>query len=136
MLHLHRRVRGVSDVEREHVEAWVNPSAWDDPEAAEQAIEAILASGSTDEADWVRIAGGDEADIAAAAERDLDRGDSWQLGEAVDRFQEAEAALDAAREELHSMIRSEHRRGTSAYRLAQITGITERHIGRIVGGRR
>lgn len=124
-------------MEREHVEAWVNPSAWDDPEAAEQAIEAILASGSTDEADWVRIAGGDEADIAAAAERDLARYVRLrELGEAVDRFQEAEAALDAAREELHSMIRSEHRRGTSAYRLAQITGITERHIGRIVGGRR
>lgn len=54
---------------REEVEVWVNPSAWDDPDEAARVIEEILSSGSTDEAEWVRIAGGRDEDIAAADER-------------------------------------------------------------------
>lgn len=58
---------------RDNVEAWVNPSVWDDPAEAERAIDAILASGSEDEADWTRIAGGDPEHVLDAAARDYAR---------------------------------------------------------------
>lgn len=116
--------------ERHEVEAWVNPSAWDDQADAQRAIDEILESGSEDEAEWVRIAGGDEADQAAAAERDGDRAEQaveWELS----AFRVAERALDHARDELHDALRRAMDDGVSAYRLAQVTGLSERHIGRI-----
>lgn len=61
--------------QRHEIEAWVNPDAWDDRKEAERVIDAIEASGSNDEADWVRIAGGDTGDILAGASRDVDRAD-------------------------------------------------------------
>lgn len=35
---------------------WVNPSAWDSDEQAEQVIDAILSQSSEAEEDWIRIA--------------------------------------------------------------------------------
>ena len=59
---------------QEHeVRAWVNPSAWDDAAEAERVIDAIMESGSDDEAEWVRLAGGGDDDVAAAEGRDFDR---------------------------------------------------------------
>jgi hypothetical protein len=62
--------------QRHEVEAWVNPSAWEDEEEARRVVDAIMASGADDEAEWVRIAGGPEADVTSAADRDDIRGDS------------------------------------------------------------
>ena len=59
--------------QRHEVRAWVNPSAWDDEAEAERVIDAIMESGSEDEAEWVRLAGGGDDDIEAAQERDLER---------------------------------------------------------------
>lgn len=63
----------MSTVQRHEVEAWVNPPAWEDPAQAEAVVEAILASGTTDEEAWVKIAGGAVSDQQAAAEREGDR---------------------------------------------------------------
>lgn len=76
--------------QRYEVEAWVNPSAWDDPAEAERAIEAILESGSTDEAEWLRIIGAPTEAVADGAERGFDRAeraaaDAW-LREDVAEF--------------------------------------------------
>lgn len=59
--------------QRYEVRAWVNPSAWDDQAEAERVVDAIMESGSDDEAEWVRLAGGGQGDIEAAEERDFDR---------------------------------------------------------------
>lgn len=115
---------------REEVEVWVNPSAWDDPDEAARVIEEILSSGSTDEAEWVRIAGGRDEDIAAADER------AWgAVEELIHRelgaYREASLALDEARAELYEVLRRAMDGGVSAYRLAKITGLSQALIGRI-----
>lgn len=103
--------------QRHEIEAWVNPSAWDDEDEAVRVIDAIEASGSEDEAEWSRIAElGAESDLAAAA-RDFDR---------------ATSDLDDAREKLHATMGQAHDEGMSAYRIAQVTGVTQQHVGRIV----
>lgn len=115
---------------REDVTNWVNPSAWDDPEEADRVIEAIIESGSDDEADWVRIAGGDDADIEEASDRDENRAESLILEELA-AYRAAEAAYEQARDDLHNAMRAARRKGASAYRLAKVTGLSERHVGRI-----
>jgi len=116
---------------RQDVEDWLNPSAWDDASEAQRVLDDIMESGSDDEADWVRIAGGDGADISRAADLAFDRVEHG-LSEPLSAYRAAEAAMDAAREALYQAIRLEHARGSSAYRIAQVTGIAERHVGRIV----
>lgn len=69
---------------REQVQAWVNPAAWDDPAEAEAVVGAILASGTDDEATWVTLAGGSEADVASARERAFDWDDPWTVGDVAD----------------------------------------------------
>ncbi len=54
------------------------------------------------------------------------------LTDAVATYRAAEATLASARADLHAAIRAEHAAGTTAYRIAQVTGLDERHIGRIV----
>jgi len=116
---------------RHEITAWVNPSAWDDEAEAQRVIGAIIESGSDDEAEWVRIAGGDDADQQAAADRDYDRTDA-ALSEQVAAYRAAETVMTGAREALHAEMRRLYTAGMSAYRLAQVTGLAERHVGRIV----
>ena len=116
--------------QRHEITAWVNPSAWDDEVEAQRVIEAIIESGSDDEGEWVRIAGGDDADRQAAADRDYDRADA-ALSEQVAAYRTAETVMTGAREALHAEMRRLYAAGMSAYRLAQVTGLAERHVGRI-----
>lgn len=128
----------------EEIEIWVNPAAWDDEAKARRVIDAIHDSGSDDEADWVRIAGGDQDDIAAAEGRGLDRDearqaaaiDEAQVAAAADAYQQAEQELEAAREGVHQALREARAAGASAYRLAQLTGLSEKHVGRITKERK
>lgn len=61
--------------QRHEIEAWVNPAAWDDQDEARRVIDAIAAAGTDDEAQWVRLAGGEGIDVALAIERDALRRD-------------------------------------------------------------
>lgn len=54
------------------------------------------------------------------------------LSEQVAAYRTAETALAEAWEILHAEMRRLHAAGMSAYRLAQVTGLAERHVGRIV----
>ena len=113
--------------QRHEIEAWVNPSAWDDPAEAERVIDAIEASGSDDEEEWVRLADGPDEAILSARERDTIAAEQ-SIADELAAFRVAEARLGEAREVLHGAIR---RSSASAYRIAQVTGISERHVGRI-----
>ncbi len=112
---------------REVVTAWLNPDAWGDRAAAERAIEAILASGETDEEAWVRIAGGEQTDIAAARARDLDRAEK-AIGGEVTAYWTARRALDDARDQLDDALARAERDGVTAYRLALASGLTQRAV--------
>ena len=91
----------MSPITRRQVEAWVNPDAWDDREEAQRVIEAILASGETDESVWVAIAGGDPSHVRDAADRELDRADTaLALAEAT----EATGAATASTRELRQLV--------------------------------
>lgn len=120
----------MSTVQRPEVEAWVNPSAWEDQGQAEAVIKAILASGTTDEEAWVKIAGGAASDQQAAAERDGDRV-AAVLDEHVARVGKVRAALDEAIRHRDEAIRAVIASGVSAYRVAKVTGLTESYVGRI-----
>lgn len=52
------------------IEAWVNPDAWDDQEAAARAIEMIAESGTDDEVVWIGITLVAEGATLATAGRD------------------------------------------------------------------
>lgn len=109
--------------QRHEIEAWVNPTDWEDPEAGKRAVEAILESGSEDEADWVRIVSAAEAgDVTEAtleaATRDYDR---------------ASERMDDARDKLYSEVRGAVAGGMSMYRAAQITGLSNRAVQKIMG---
>ena len=82
--------------QRHEIEAWVNPAAWGDERRAHEVIDAIEASGSDDEADWVRIAGGDSRDKLSAAARDYAR---------------ATRQADAARDRLRDIARATYAEG-------------------------
>lgn len=119
---------------REVVTAWLNPDAWGDRAAAERAIEAILASGETDEEAWVRIAAGEQTDIAAARARDRDRAEK-AIGGEVTAYWTARRALDEhrsrmayARDQLDDALARAERDGVTAYRLAQASGLTQRAV--------
>lgn len=89
----------MSPLTRRQVEAWVNPDAWDDREEAQRVIEAILASGETDESVWVAIAGGDPSHVRDAADRELDRADTaLALAEATEATKATGAATASTRE--------------------------------------
>lgn len=128
----------------EEIEIWVNPAAWDDEAEARRVIDAIYDSGSDDEAEWVRIAGGDQDAIAAADARGLNRDESRQAA-AIDEaqvaavagaYRQAERELATAREGVRQALREARAAGASAYRLAQLTGLSETHVGRITKGNR
>lgn len=123
----------MSTVQRHEVEAWVNPPAWEDPAEAEAVVEAILASGTTDEEAWVKIAGGAVSDQQAAAEREGDRV-AAVLDEHVARVGEARAGLEEAIRRRDEAIRAVIASGVSAYRVAQVTGLGESYVGRIRRG--
>ena len=120
----------ISTVQRHEVEAWVNPSAWEDPAEAAAVVDAILASGTTDEEAWVRIAGGTVADQQAAAERAQDRV-AVILDEHTARVADARRVLEEELRLRDEAIRSLLREGVSAYRVAQVTGLSQSLIGRI-----
>ena len=120
----------MSTIQRPEIEAWVNPSAWDDPDEAEAVVEAILASGSRDEGTWVRIAGGTVADQQAAAERARDRV-AVILDEHTARVADARRVLEDELRLRDEAIRALLREGVSAYRVAQVTGLSQSLIGRI-----
>lgn len=80
---------------REQVETWLNPGAWDDPAEAGAAVDAILASGTDDEATWVALAGGSREDVAAARERTLEWGDPWTIAEVAEHLGVATSTVRA-----------------------------------------
>ena len=120
----------ISTVQRHEVEAWVNPSAWEDPAEAAAVVDAILASGTTDEEAWVKLAGGTLADQKAAAERAQDRV-AVILDEHTARVADARRVLEEELRLRDEAIRSLLREGVSAYRVAQVTGLSQSLIGRI-----
>jgi hypothetical protein len=104
--------------QRHEVEAWVNPSAWDDEDEARRVVDAIMASGTDDEAEWVRLAQGSEADALTAATRD------WQRAtEQTDRAWEALA--DAARTAVAA--------GMSESEATRVTGVSRPTIRKWLG---
>lgn len=116
--------------QRHKIETWVSPGAWDDSAEAERVIDAIAASGSGDEAEWVSIAGGGQADVASAAGRAFDAAEEAVWSDLA-AYRAAETAMEQAREDLHEALRRAMVDGHTAYRLAQVTGLSERHVGRI-----
>lgn len=104
--------------QRHEVEAWVNPGAWDDEQDAQRVVDAIVESGSDDEAEWVRIASGGRGDVLAAAARDFDR--------------HAEAA-DAARDALYAAIRDAVAGGMTKSEAHRVTGVSRPTIDKVVG---
>ncbi len=117
-------------IHRHEVEAWVNPSAWDDPAEAAAVVDAILASGTTDEEAWVKLAGGTLADQKAAAERARDH-IADALYEHIARVDAARAGLAEAIRDRDDAIRTVIAEGASAYRVAQVTGLSQGLIARI-----
>lgn len=120
----------MSTVQRHEVEAWVNPPAWEDPAEAEAVVEAILASGTIDEEAWVKLAGGTLADQKAAAERAQDH-IADALDEHIARVDAARAGLAEAIRDRDDAIRTVIAEGASAYRVAQVTGLSQGLIARI-----
>jgi len=116
--------------QRHEIEAWVNPSAWDDPAEAERVIDAIEASGTDDEAEWVRIAGGGEGDEQTAGERAQQRAEAMVADELA-AYRIAERRLAVARDGLHEALVRAMTAGHTAYRLAQVTGMSQAWIGRL-----
>lgn len=82
---------------------------------------------ATDEEAWVRIAGGEQTDIAAARARDLDRAEK-AIGGEVTAYWTARRALDDARDQLDDALARAERDGVTAYRLAQASGLTQRAV--------
>lgn len=119
--------------QRHEVEAWVQPAAWDDGAKAQRVIDAILDSGSDDEAEWVRIAGGDGAAQAGADERARDRAEAF-VADFLGEYRDAEARLTEARTALHDRLREGLREGHTAYRLAQVTGLSQSMLAKIRRG--
>lgn len=117
-------------IQRHEVEAWVNPSAWDDPAEAAAVVDAILASGTTDEEAWVKLAGGTLADQKASAERARDHV-ADALDEHIARVDAARAGLAEAIRDRDDAIRTVIAEGASAYRVAQVTGLSQGLIARI-----
>lgn len=118
---------------RYEIEAWVNPTAWDDEERAREVVDAILASGSDDESEWVRIAGGDGAARADAADRARQRAEDYVAVE-LGQYRDAEKAMAEARVALHERLREGLREGHSAYRFAQVTGLSQSMLAKIRRG--
>lgn len=110
--------RGLIEVmaQRHEIEAWVNPDAWDDQDEAERVIDAIEASGTEDEAEWVRIAGGDTADILAAASRDVDHQDR------ADALAQAGAAREDALNRLRVLAVEAVAAGMPKRQVAELAG--------------
>ena len=81
--------------QRHEVEAWINASAWDDRDKAERVVDAIVASGSDDEAEWVRIAGGDALHVVSAAAREHER-EQGDADAALESLRSVAAAAVAA----------------------------------------
>lgn len=95
--------------QRHEIEAWVNPAAWDDEAEAWRVIDAIEESGSDDETEWVRIAGGDDGDQLLAAARD---------------YAAASQAADDARDRLRALAVIAIRSGEAKLAVSTKTGIS------------
>lgn len=104
--------------QRHEVEAWVNPTAWDDEGEARRVVDAIMASGSDDEAVWVRLAGGEPVDVLDAAARDFDR---------------AAELTDAARDRLYAAIREAVAGGMTKVEASRRAGVSRPTIDKILG---
>lgn len=116
--------------QRHEIEAWVNPSAWEDPAEAQRVIDAIEDSGSDDEELWTRLAGGGPEDHRSAAERARERAAAVVDAELL-LYRTAERQMDLARVRLHDALGRAMAQGHTAYRLAQVTGLSQAWIGRI-----
>ena len=116
--------------QRHEIEAWVDPSAWDDPAEAERVIDAIEDSRSDDEELWTRLAGGGPEDQRSAAERDQERA-AVVVGDELLLYRTAERQMEVARLRLHEALGAAMAQGHTAYRLAQVTGLSQAWIGRL-----
>ncbi|MBP9918038.1 MAG: hypothetical protein KBF43_05565 [Dermatophilaceae bacterium] len=104
-------------MERHEIEAWVNPSAWDDQDEAEQVCDEIEALRIDDERAWV----------AVVARHDVER--------VQRRLAAVEAERDAVLSERAHLLRGLHAdHGISMYRLAQWAGLSNRQAQRIIRG--
>lgn len=103
--------------QRHEIEAWVNPAAWDDQDQAQRVIDAIEASGSDEESEWVRIAGGDTGDVLAAASRDVDMADLLAEG-ARDR-KAAQERVEDATARLRQLVIDAHTNGMPETQIAK-----------------
>ena len=108
--------------ERHEIEAWVNPSDWDDPEAGRRAVEVIVASGANTEAEWVQIIADLDAEpapeaVIEAAARDYDR---------------AAEEMGSARDTLPQAVRTAVTGGMTKYRAAQLAGFTPHMVTKIM----
>lgn len=94
---------------RDEITTWVNPDAWDDADEAARVIDAIEASGTDDEAEWVRIAGGGPDDVLDAALRHHER---------------SQAVADESDERLRAAMRAARAAGMTKVELSRRTGMT------------
>lgn len=104
--------------QRHEIEAWVNPSAWDDEAAGWAAVDAIEAARTDDVVVWVRIVGehsGDDVTVeeitAAATARDERAAQAFSLAVAAvlnGRLSEVKAAQAAgvARDTLRARVKA------------------------------
>lgn len=86
--------------------------------------------GTTDEEAWVKLAGGTLADQKASAERARDH-IADALDEHIARVDAARAGLAEAIRDRDDAIRTVIAEGASAYRVAQVTGLSQGLIARI-----
>lgn len=97
--------------QRHEIEAWVNPSAWDDPSDAQRVIDQIMATGSDDEVVWVGIV----ADHDGLSDTDRAEVTLTALAGQIsdDRSQLRDLAVDAVRSGVLSEVRAAAAAGVS-----------------------
>lgn len=117
--------------QRHEIEAWVNPAAWDDQDQAQRVIDAIEASGSDEESEWVRIAGGDTGDVLAAASRDVDAADL--LTEAARNRKAAQEQVEGATARLRQLVIDAHTNGMPETQISRHSGVARDTVRSWVG---
>lgn len=101
--------------QRHEIAAWVNATAWGDPDEADQVVDEIAALHTDDETAWLRV----------VARHDVQR--------AQRALDEAHAALQFAAMERAQLLRTLNRdNGISLYRLADWCGVSHQQMSRIV----
>lgn len=115
------------------IEAWVNPSAWDDEDEARRVIETIMTEGGDLEEDWARIAGlGSEAEAVA---READTADPVR---AIRMHAREVARLEALLSEAvacrNAAIREARAEGATQVELAELAGVSQPMVVKILRG--